>query len=43
MIARLQQEGAGVLPEIRAQLVPLSSEDEKKVAEELSKFIEFNK
>lgn len=43
MIARLQQEGAGVLPEIRAHLVALSSEDEKKVAAELAKIIEFNK
>ena len=43
MIARLQQDGAAVLPEIRAHLLALSNEEERMASEELTKISEFNK
>jgi len=43
LIARLQQEGSKALPEIRSQLLALSTEQEKMVFEELKKIVESNK
>ncbi len=43
LIARLQQEGSKALPEIRSQLLAVSTEQEKMVSEELKKIVESNK
>jgi tryptophanyl-tRNA synthetase len=43
MIARLQQEGAKALPELQGHLQALDAEDEKRVEDELTKIINFNK
>ncbi len=43
LIARLQQEGSKALPEIRSQLLAVSTEQEKMVFEELKKIVESNK
>ncbi len=43
LIARLQQEGSKALPEIRSQLLDVSTEQEKMVFEELKKIVESNK
>jgi tryptophanyl-tRNA synthetase len=43
LIARLQQEGSKALPEIRSQLLAVSTEQEKMVFEELKKIDESNK
>ncbi len=43
LIARLQQEGSKALPEIRSQLLAVSTEQEKMVSGELKKIVESNK